>query len=132
MREVNKKTVLIVDDEEVILCSLSEGLADYCSRYSIMMAGDGEMALEILRNTRVDLVVTDLSMPVMDGFEFIKRLREDHANLSVIVMSAYINKEAVERLSAFSVSRYIEKPVKYEQMAWTLRESIEGQGREVT
>ncbi len=69
------KTVLIVDDEESFLLSLDAGLRQYAQSFGIVTAGDGKEALDVLRRTRVDLVVTDLNMPVMDGMTLIRQLR---------------------------------------------------------
>jgi CheY-like chemotaxis protein len=119
------KRILVVDDEKFFLCSLAEGFSDYSSKFCVMIANNGQAALEILKNADVDLVVTDLGMPVMDGFDFLALLREDHPDLPVIVMSAHISTEARQILSSLNVSQYVDKPVDYKQLAGVFSKSLE-------
>jgi CheY-like chemotaxis protein len=84
----DKKTVLIVDDEFSIVAALTEILA--WEGYEVRTAGNGKDALELLRRERVDAVLLDVMMPVMDGVQTYVAIDADPAlhGIPVILMSA--------------------------------------------
>lgn len=105
--------ILIVDDEAPFVNSLVEGLHHFAGNLNILTAENGEKALEILKNAVVDVVITDLKMPVMDGFELLERLKRDHPQTRVIVMSMLDGPEVHERLKRLGVNRFLEKPLDF-------------------
>jgi CheY-like chemotaxis protein len=94
------KTVLVVDDEPSVLFALSEGLADRKRGLKVVTAANGREALSLLESSRVDLVLTDLRMPEMDGFELLAHLRRSHPGLPVILMTALGHAETEGRLES--------------------------------
>src|SRR5450432_2094808 len=82
-----KKQVLIVDDEP----NLRKILAAQLSRdgYDVMTAEDGEQGLQMLRDHHIDLVVTDLKMPKVDGMTLLKRALEEEPELPVVMVTAH-------------------------------------------
>jgi len=92
------KTVLVVDDEPSVLFALSEGLSDRRRGVKVATAASGVEAISLLEAERVDLVLTDLRMPEMDGFELLAYLRRNFAGLPVIVMTALSGAETADRL----------------------------------
>lgn len=94
------KTVLVVDDEPSVLFALSEGLADRKRGVKVLTAANGREALSLLEAGRVDLVLTDLRMPEMDGFELLAHLRRSHPGLPVILMTALGHAETDGRLDS--------------------------------
>ncbi len=107
------KTLLIADDETVFTRSLSEGLAVVDPGLEVLTAENGRVAQELLETRRVDLVLTDLKMPVMDGFELLAYLSRSRPHLPVLVMTAFGTPEISERLEKLGVSSFIEKPVDF-------------------
>src|SRR3954469_6439631 len=93
------KTVLVVDDEPTVRFALAEGLADRRRGVKIATAASGLEAITVLESERVDLVLTDLRMPEMDGFELLAHLRRNFAGLPVIVMTALGGSETADRLA---------------------------------
>ncbi|HTQ81286.1 MAG TPA: response regulator [Thermoanaerobaculia bacterium] len=85
------KRILVVDDEEPVRASLVFGLRAGLAGCFVTAAGGGREALELLARQPVDLVVTDLRMPEMDGLELITYLRRDHPGLPVVVVSGVAN-----------------------------------------
>lgn len=88
-----KKTVLLVDDETPFILSLTTGLDNYRSKYNILTAKNGKHAVRILESSSVDLVVTDLRMPEMDGFELLAHMSAHFPSIPAIVMSAFGTQE---------------------------------------
>jgi CheY-like chemotaxis protein len=80
-------TVLIVDDEAPIRRVL--GRIVEAHGYSILEAGDGVEALEVLGENEIDLAIVDLMMPRMDGLELMSRMRAENPGTKVIVISAF-------------------------------------------
>jgi CheY-like chemotaxis protein len=121
------KKVLIVDDEPAVLFALSEALADRRRGVKVATAANGEEAVAILESEKVDLVVTDLRMPEMDGFELLAWLRRRFPHLPVIVMTAF-GAETVARIDGSP--EVLEKPFDVGELkrkvADLMRQSVKG------
>ena len=102
-----KKRILVVDDEQEITLVLRSGLAKH--GYDVRVAGEGEAALELFQAWTPDLVVTDLSMPNMNGLKLCERLREI-SSVPIIVLSVKGDEATkVEALDA-GADDYVTKP----------------------
>jgi len=104
------RTVLVVDDEPSVLFALSEGLADKRRGVQVITAENGRDAVGLLESERVDLVLTDLRMPEMDGFELLAYLRRNFAGVPVILMTALGSTETAGRLGTEGSFEYFTKP----------------------
>lgn len=102
-------TILIVEDNNEIRCYLSNGLADL---FNTLEAGNGEEALEKLKDNEVDVIVTDVMMPVMDGIKLCKNVKQNirTCHIPVIILSAKTDiKDQMEGLQ-MGADDYIPKP----------------------
>ncbi|HXM49230.1 MAG TPA: response regulator transcription factor [Pyrinomonadaceae bacterium] len=103
----SKKRVLVVDDEQEITFVLRSGLSKH--GYDVRVAGEGQAALELFQAWTPDLVLTDLSMPNMNGLKLCKRLR-DISSVPIIVLSVKGDESTkVEALDA-GADDYVTKP----------------------
>ncbi len=118
------KNVLIVDDEKSFLLSLEAGLRQYADRFAIVTAGNGKEAVEILKRSRVDLVVTDLNMPGMDGFELLALMTKTHPDVPVMIMTAYSSPDIKGRVEALGSSRIQEKPIDFKELGESIVASL--------
>jgi len=106
--EITMETVLIVDDEKNYTLILAAVMEE--EGYEALTANSGESALEILSRSDVDLVITDMKMPAMDGITLLERIKKRDPDLPVIMMTAYGTVEkAVEAMQKGAYS-YITKP----------------------
>jgi DNA-binding NtrC family response regulator len=106
------KEVLIVDDEEPLLLSIAEGLSIYKKYFNLMTATNGMEAVKILKSSPViDLVITDLSMPKMDGFELLAYVNRNYPKIKVIMMTAFGTPKIEEVVQNMGLFRYLEKPL---------------------
>jgi twitching motility two-component system response regulator PilG len=105
------KTVLMVDDEEPFLLSAKEGIEVYSDQLNILTACNGSQAVQILNSEAVDLVVTDLKMPEMDGFQLIAHMSQRHRDVPVLVMTAFGTPEIQRRVKQLGALHYMEKPI---------------------
>lgn len=104
--------VLIVDDEEPLLLTIADGLNFYNQHFHLLTATNGVEAVKLLKALPViDLVITDLSMPKMDGFELLAYLRRNYPYIPVILMTAYGTPKIEEVVKTLGVFKYLEKPL---------------------
>ncbi|MBN1961912.1 MAG: response regulator [Deltaproteobacteria bacterium] len=106
--------ILIVDDEERFVKNLESVLAGHGEEFSISLAAHGRQAIELLKTRPVDLVITDIKMPVMDGFELLAYLNREHPHIPAIVMTAFGNSHVENRVTNLGAARYLEKPIDIE------------------
>ena len=127
------KTILLVDDNQRFLTVLADELRECGNNFNILTAESGGKALKILESVPVDLVVTDLKMPVMGGFELISHMKKKYPGIPVIVLSSFLCPELEPRLRATGVSQWIEKVSlsigALKEMIATLALSPPGRGR---
>lgn len=103
------KNILLVDDEKMFLITLAEELR-YCNEnFCILTADNGDRALKVLESGHVDLVITDLKMPVMNGFDLILNMRKEYPHIPVIAMSTYLYPDVETRLRGLGISQWVDK-----------------------
>ncbi len=105
------KNVLIVDDEKSFLLSLKDGLSVHRDSFQVLTAANGREAVAVLRAVPIDLLVTDLKLPEMDGFELLAWVSRHQPQLPVIVMTAFGTPEIEARLASHDTLQYLEKPL---------------------
>jgi YesN/AraC family two-component response regulator len=89
------KSVLIVDDDRDFLICVENFLKVYTDQIEVLIASNGLQALQILENRKVDLLVTDIKMPEMNGIELLSRLSLKKLDINVIVTTAFATKENI-------------------------------------
>lgn len=107
----SKQVVLIADDSSTVRKFVSFSLS--AQNLEVITAVDGMDALEkVSQAARVDLVIVDLNMPNMDGYEFIENLRksETHKDVPIIILSSERSDEAKQRGKDVGADIYLEKP----------------------
>ena len=103
------KKILVVDDEQNIGYALRVILE--LEGYDVTTVQSGEKALEILKEEKPDLIVTDVLMPEMDGWEMIHRIREKlKLNTPIIVLTVTYPQQNHKEISEYNISAFIRKP----------------------
>ncbi len=110
------KYVLVVDDEASLLLTIQAGFDGYKDKFEVVTARNGKEAVAVLESLPVCLVVTDLKMPEMDGFELLGYLKNELPQIPVIVMTAFGTPQIEARLSQTGMIRMLEKPVDFEEL----------------
>ncbi|HMH49743.1 MAG TPA: response regulator, partial [Candidatus Acidoferrum sp.] len=104
-----KRRILIVEDDEIFLRPLQRTLE--VAGYDVVVTPSGEEALDALKGDDVDLVLTDKRLPGMDGVDLVRRVRAEHPDLAVIVMTAYGTIESAVEAVRLGAADYLVKPL---------------------
>ena len=109
-------TILLIEDDAIEILKFNRSLIKLREVHELIEAHNGENALDILaENSQIDLILLDLNMPKMNGFEFLKQLRTD-PNLKYIptvVLTTSINRSDLKQAYSIGVAGYLVKPLKY-------------------
>ncbi len=114
-----------MDDEKLVRDAAQGTLERY--GYTVLTASNGSEALEVVRarDGAVDLVLLDLTMPVMDGEETLRRLRAQHPNMRVVLSSGFNEVEAVRHFTGKGLAAFIQKPYAARTLAQTVKRALE-------
>jgi CheY-like chemotaxis protein/predicted regulator of Ras-like GTPase activity (Roadblock/LC7/MglB family) len=118
------KKVLIVDDEKTLLLSIRAGFEAYKDRFQLFTAEDGKKAVTILESNSIDLVVTDIRMPEMDGFELLVYMNARFSSIPVLVMSAYGTREIQGKFESIGIIGFLDKPVDFDDLVKSIDEGL--------
>ena len=113
------KRILVVDDEENARIGLSRLLAR--EGFIVDSVANGFEALNYLRQQDVNLIVTDINMPGMNGIAFLKELNKSHPQSNVIMVTAYGGVESYIESMNLGAFEYINKPIKVEELKSILK-----------
>ncbi|HAO19981.1 MAG: hypothetical protein BWK80_21590 [Desulfobacteraceae bacterium IS3] len=119
---MNEK-ILLADDEEGIRKVLSISLAD--SGYEVLTAENGQRAFEIFQEHRPPIVLSDIKMPVMDGLELLKKIKEVSPDTEVIMISGHGDIDVAIQSLKYEAADFIVKPVNPESLEVALKRAIE-------
>jgi two-component system, cell cycle sensor histidine kinase and response regulator CckA len=119
-------TVLLVEDEEAVRSFAARALAT--RGYRVLEAGSGVQALEVMEREggAVDLVVSDVVMPEMDGPTLLKRLRERNPELKIIFISGYAEEAFKNNLDAREKFSFLPKPFSLKKLAAAVKDALDG------
>ncbi|GGA35720.1 response regulator [Pelagibacterium lentulum] len=108
--------VLTVDDSRTILAMLHHTLTN--AGFEVLQAENGQIGLEVLENEEVDIVITDINMPVMDGIEFIKNVRASgrHQSLPILILTTETSQDKRDQGRAAGGTGWIVKPFDPEKL----------------
>lgn len=114
--EIRRSTILVIDDDSTNLSALSRYLSDF--GFTVLLAKSGEYAFKILQRRLPDIILLDILIPEIDGFEVCQRLKSDNTtkDIPVIFMSGLT--ETIDKIKGFEIGAvdYITKPFQYEEV----------------
>ena len=119
-------TVLLVDDETSMLETLVQSI--HWQQYgvdTVLTAADGMQALEVLSEHAVDLLITDIKMPHMDGLSLLREVRSIYPNTHCIILSAYEEFEYAKQAMQLGVENYLLKPLETEEMEESIERALD-------
>ncbi|WP_020677079.1 ATP-binding response regulator [Geopsychrobacter electrodiphilus] len=121
--EQEGKSLLIVDDEPII--------RDLCARalkgFKIFQANDGQEAVELLKQQEIDVILSDVMMPNLNGLDLLRRIKEETPNQIVILMTGYTEKEVILQALKAGADDFISKPLNLLHLRTTIDKTFEKQ-----
>jgi len=107
----NKKTILVVEDDPLSMRLTVDLLG--INGFNALSCSDGFLALEILKSNTPDLILLDINLPKMNGFQVYKRIREDNRfdSVKVVALSASVMKEDEDRIRTAGFDDFVPKPL---------------------
>jgi CheY-like chemotaxis protein len=114
MDNKKRKSILVVDDSNLN----RQVLVDFLQTkdFEILEAIDGKQGIEFIQKYKPDVVLLDLIMPVMDGFETMENLRKMGISIPIIVITAYIKENTYVRCKELGAAGFLNKPVRMHEL----------------
>ena len=118
---------MLVEDEDPVRIFGARALRN--KGYKVLEARSGEAALELMGSTAepIDLLITDVVMPKMDGPGLVREVRETHPDMKVIFISGYTEDSFRQRLDSDTNIHFLPKPFSLKQLATKVKEVISGE-----
>lgn len=117
--------ILVVDDEKIVVSGIKKCLKLYHYPLEIFEAYDGEEARRILENNLIDILMTDIELPLINGLDLIKIAKDYHPEIKTIVFSAYSNFEYARKAISLNAIYYLLKPINVEEFQEVMNKVIE-------
>ncbi|MDF2922451.1 MAG: DNA-binding response regulator [Paenibacillaceae bacterium] len=118
-------TMLILDDELAVVNSLAHNIPwEESGIAHVFKAGSADQALRLMGDYRIDLVISDIRMPGMDGLDFTEAVRSVSPHTKVIIMSGLDDFRLAQRAILLNVFRYMTKPVPYDELILAVRQAL--------
>jgi two-component system OmpR family response regulator len=107
--------ILVVEDDRNMRLLTSARLSD---QYNVTCACDGQEALQIIHKGGIDLIISDIMMPKMDGYELLRRIREEGYNTPFLMLTAKETIDAMEQGYKLGTDDYMKKPFSSAELSW--------------
>lgn len=115
------KTILIVEDIDLNIDLLSQLLED---EYALIIAKDGAQGVALAEEKQPDLVIMDIALPIMDGYEATRRIRAKFPSMPIVGLSSHAMSGDAERAMTAGCTDYLTKPIDEDQLLKTLRQHL--------
>lgn len=113
--------ILLVDDERSVREAIKQSLKD---DYRVTTVGSGEEAIDIMKNTRPDLIILDINLPGIGGIETLKIIKNIDNSIPVIMLSVINSVDVIIRVFKFGVYDYFDKPFSIYELKKSIKEAI--------
>ena len=108
--------LLLVEDDANLSYMIQAALEDMIGDYEVTIANNGQEGLEAYRQDKPDVIVADIEMPVMDGYEMVRRIRETDREIPILFSSARVSPKDVVKGYELGVNNYVKKPFLPEEL----------------
>ena len=124
--------LLIVDDEVLIRKALSQYI-DWESLNCVVhaTASNGKEAIKIIEENKIDIVITDVKMPLIDGIELSRYICKNHPNITSVILSGYAEFEYAQSAIQYHVSQYLLKPISKEKIMSCIKDIVKQKATEL-
>lgn len=122
MKNFKELTLLLVEDEDSIRESIQEIFSGVFQK--VISASNGDEGLKKFKKFSPDIVIADIMMPIMDGLEMSKQIKEVSKNTPVIILSAYSEKERLLKAIDVGIDKYVIKPIDMDELFVVLEQIV--------
>jgi len=123
--ETVKIKILIVDDDEPVLNVLAQSLTKADDSFAVETATDGFQAGQVMERLQPDVVVLDIFLPGIDGYEVCGMIKEGHSDMKVIAITGHGSDEVKQKIIDAGADEYLEKPFDLEELTVQIQDLIE-------
>ena len=116
-------TILFIEDDQIFTKKIKTILEKFFK--SVLIANDGEEALKLFKTDNINLIISDINMPNMNGLEFLKKLRAINNDISFIFMTARNESNIMLQAIQLTISNYILKPINLNDFLFIINKTIE-------
>lgn len=113
--------LLLVEDDVNLSYIVQAGLQEIIGGYEVIVAENGKEGIEAWKNCKPDIIISDIDMPVMNGFEMVKRIRETDGETPILFASALTSPKDVRKGYDIGVNNYVKKPFVQDELDAHLR-----------
>ena len=122
MKKFKELTLLLVEDEDSIRESMQEVFASVFQK--VISASNGDEGLKKFKKFSPDIVIADIMMPIMDGLEMSRQIKEFSKNTPVVILSAYSEKEKLLKAIDVGIDKYVIKPIDMDELFALLEQIV--------
>lgn len=123
LEKLQSLSILYAEDEVGIRENISDSLAYYVK--NVYQASNGEEAFELYIDKKPDIILSDIHMPILNGIEFVKKVREIDRNIPIVMITAHTDKEYLLEAVELRMEKYIVKPIELEVLLEILKKCLE-------
>jgi len=123
------KTILVIDDDKMILRLATEALKNHAEGYGVKTAVNGHQAIQILNSSPIDLVLTDMAMPHMNGLDLSRQIKAIRPDLPIILCTGFSSEVNAERSAGAGIDRIVMKPYRPRDIGAVIREVLDSRRR---
>ena len=114
----NKLTILYVEDDQASRDMITMILEEFFKE--VIVGVDGEDGYNKFLNNEIDIIITDINMPKLDGIALSKKIREKDSDIPILILTAHDEKHFYEESKKYGINNYLLKPIDLEQFADTI------------
>lgn len=122
LKILKKMSILLIEDDQELQDNLYQTLSIFFKK--VILAKNGIEGIEKLKSYKIDMIISDYVMPIMDGEKFCRYLRENNYNNPVTIISNYYEKEKLIKLIDLELTNYLLKPISYNELIDCLKNML--------
>ena len=123
MKKLQSLTILYAEDEEGVRRNIADSLGYYVKE--VYQASNGQEALELYEEKKPDIILSDIHMPILNGIEFVKKVRSTNRNIPIVMITAHTDKQYLLQAVELHMEKYIVKPIELEPLFEVLEKCVE-------
>jgi len=123
MKKLQSLTILYAEDEEGVRRNIADSLGYYVKE--VYQASNGQEALDIYNEKSPDIILSDIHMPILNGIEFVKKVRSNNRNIPIVMITAHTDKQYLLQAVELHMEKYIIKPLEMDELFATLEKCVD-------